>query len=124
MAYLAGVQGHAFAYGDLDCLLFGVRGVEAMTGADLTSEWAGQYASLRAAKKMLKDRGFKSHVDALAERFEEVPPAFAMPGDLAVMPGTGAGKSVGIFQGDLIWALGEEGIGFVPRTVAERAFRV
>jgi hypothetical protein len=109
-----------FEYGKWDCALFAAGAVKAMTGKDPMRGLRG-YKSLTAGLRKAKAKGHADHVAAVAAMFAEVPPSMAAPGDIAIVDG---GKSIGIVQGASIYVITESGLGLVPLTAAERAFRV
>jgi hypothetical protein len=104
-----------FKTGTHDCALFWAGGVEAMTGIDPAADYRGKYTTFRDGKQLIGgDLG-----DYAKRFFEEVPPAMAQVGDLAMVKG-----ACGIVQGEHIYMLGRGGIMTVPLTRATRAFRV
>jgi hypothetical protein len=134
-AYLAEVTARPFAYGSHDCALFAAGAVQAMTGEDLARDYRGDYQSLKGGLKLLVKAGHADHVAVLRARFEEIAPAFAAVGDIAVIGPEAAPSAepsrntlgtaaLGIFAGEHIAVLREDGLGFTPRTAAKLAFRV
>lgn len=111
-----------FAYGRNDCALFTAGAVKAMTGQDPAVGLRG-YRSLKAGEKKLSEKGFADHVAVAASMFEEVPPAMAQVGDIAVVPGDD-GLALGIVQGEAVYLLRRDGVGLVSILSAVRAFRV
>lgn len=120
--YLRSVARLGFEYGRHDCCTFTAGCVEAMTGKDPMRGFRG-YRNLEQGMKKLGGKGFPDHVAAVASLFEECPPAFAQPGDIAVVDGERF-PSLGIVQGSKIYVLGQHGIGAADLTAAKRAFRV
>lgn len=113
--YIEASAAKPFKTGSHDCALFWAGGVEAMTGVDPAADYRGKYKTFRAGKELIGvDLG-----DYAARFFEEVPPAFAQVGDLAMVKG-----ACGIVQGEHVYVLGKGGIMTVPLTRATRAFRV
>jgi hypothetical protein len=123
VAWLTEVTDRPFAYGSHDCALFAAGAVEAMTGDDLAAEYRGAYQSLKGGLKLLGKDGMADHVAVLRARFEEIPPAFAAVGDIAVIGEVGT-PALGIFEGEHVVVLRDTGIGFIPRAAATMAFRV
>ena len=135
VAYLARITATPFAYGTHDCALFAAGAVEAMTGEDLAAPYRGRYGSLKGGLKCLAKAGAADHVALIRARCDQIAPAFAAVGDIAVIgpeAAISAGTSrvapgpaaLGIFEGEHIVVLREEGLGFVPRATATLAFRV
>lgn len=123
VAFVLGRMQAQFAYGVDDCALFAAGAVQAMTGVDLARGFRG-YRTLASGRRRLAERGFADHVALAAAHFEEVPPAFAHRGDVAVVEGDG-GHALGIVQGEVVYVLQPVGgVGLVPITSALRAFRV
>jgi hypothetical protein len=122
--YLARVPAEPLAYGSHDCALFVAGAVEAMTGADTAAGYRSTYTSLKAGLKRLQRDGLTDHVALVRSLLEEVPPAFAGVGDLAVIGETGT-PALGLFEGESILVLRERGgLGLIPRSAASLAFRV
>lgn len=125
-AYLAGVAGHPFRPGALDCALFASGAVAAMTGADLAAPWRGQYRTLSEGRAALAAAGFADHVEFVAAHFQEIPPARAGVGDLMVFPAARKGQpaALGVVQGAAAYVLTPAGLSLVDRLAAKRAWRV
>lgn len=124
IAYLTGVASKPFAAGQHDCALFTAGAVKAMTGTDHGSAWAGRYRSIRAGVRALKKAGHTDHVALVASLLDEVAPAFALPGDVAVMEGAEGFGALGIVQGEGVYVLTETGMAIQPRSQMLRAFKV
>ena len=120
--YVVGQMRAPFGYGRHDCALFTAGAVAAMTGTDHAVGWRG-YRSRAAGPRKLQERGFDDHIALVASLLPEIHPAFAHPGDVAVVAGDD-GPALGIVQGEAIYVLRRDGLGLVPLTSAERAFRV
>lgn len=119
VAYLEGVRARPFAYGSHDCALFAAGAVEAMTGIDPAGDYRGRYDSLKAGLKLVRG----THLDVLRRDFEAIPPAFAGVGDLALIGEVGF-PAFGIFEGQHILVLREDGLGLMSRAAATAAYRV
>jgi hypothetical protein len=147
-AYLVSVAGRPFAYGSHDCALFVAGAVEAMTDFDPAALHRGQYDSLVDGLWHLRtasgselvdpwaddDEGTPSwrekpelrtaHIDLLDFYLDEVPPALAQVGDIAVLAEVDGIAALGIFAGDVIAVLRPDGLGHVSRMDAVAAYRV
>lgn len=123
ISYLAETVNKPFQYGENDCALFAAGAVAAMTGVDLAAQWRGQYTGLEDGLNALAAAGYVSHVDIAERHFDEIAPAFAAAGDLAVLEGP-AGDALGVVQGEGIYVLTAARMGVLPLTFAKRAFRV
>jgi hypothetical protein len=119
VAYLEGVRAQPFAFGQHDCALFAAGAVEAMTGVDLAEGYRGRYDSLKAGLKLVRG----GHLALLRQSFDPIPPAFAGVGDLALIGEVGF-PAFGIFEGQHVLVLREEGLGLMPRAAATQAYRV
>lgn len=109
-----------FQYGKADCLHFPLECVTAMTGEtfDLPN-----YKTEGGAAKALMKAGFISVGDALASRFQEIPPALAGRGDL-VEAMNGNQVAGGVCVGMEVVCKTEAGNVLLPRSAIRRAFRV
>lgn len=121
--FLAEVPGYPKAYGQFDCALFTLGGVTVMTGLDLAAPYRGRYATLRDGIAMLRRDGFRDHVALVGAYFDEITPAFAQVGDVAVIT-SADGPALGLVNGEYIYALTPERMVLVPFLSAMRAFRV
>lgn len=119
VAYLEEVRTRPFAYGAHDCALFAAAAVLAMTGTDLAADYRGRYTSLKEGLKLAG----ASHLQILRQHFEPIPTAFAGVGDLAMIGEVGF-PALGIFEGEHILVLREDGLGLMPRAAATQAWRV
>ena len=122
-AYLIETAGVPFAEGQNDCALFAAGAVKAMTGQDFARGFRG-YRTTKGGLKKLMAKGFEDHVALAASVLEEIPPAFAQVGDVAVVPGDDGTDALGIVQGEMIYVSAPTGRALVPLTSATRAFRV
>ncbi len=123
--YIAGRFGQPFRPGEFDCALFAAGAVEAMTGVDFAAPFKGRYTSLEEGIEALRAEGHADHLALIAATFEEVHPAFAQPGDIALLDG-GDHAAIGIVQGEHVYALRSDGrgVGLAPRDAMQRAWRV
>ena len=119
VAYLEEVRTRPFAYGAHDCALFAADAVRAMTGTDLAAEFRGRYATLKEGLKLAGT----SHMQILRQHFEQGPTAFAQVGDIAVIGEVGF-PALGLFEGEHILVLREDGLGRMARAAATQAWQV
>ena len=120
VAYIEEVRARPFAYGSHDCALFVAGAVAAMTGFDPAAGFRGRYESLTSGLKLMTGA---DHVQLVRSLFDAVPPAFAQVGDIAVIGEVGI-PALGLFEGEMILVLRDEGLGRLPRAAATKAFRV
>lgn len=123
IAYLADAARIPFQPGVHDCALFSAGAVFAMTGVDYAATWRGRYTTLNGGLRVLRKAGFADHIALAAMSFDEVHPAFAQVGDLAVLPSPG-GNVLGVLRGETIYVLTPACLGHEPRERATRAFSV
>lgn len=123
IAYVADAARRPFVWGKHDCALFAAGAVKAQTGRDPARGLRGRYRSAAGAMKHLRKLGHEDLGDLVAAQFQEIKPAFAQVGDIAVVDGDGM-AALGIVQGERIYVLRPDGLGLVPLTTARRAFRV
>jgi hypothetical protein len=122
-AYLTQTAHEGFRYGSNDCALFAAGAVRAMTGHDPAAAWRGTYTTLEGGLKRLMKAGFDDHVALVASLFQDVAPAFAQVGDLALVDAPD-GPALGIVVGDTIACMAPQGMGHLPRQAALRAWTV
>lgn len=123
IAYMHECVRKPFQEGIHDCALFAANAVAAMTGQDYAAPYRGRYTTTKGGLRILRKDGFDDHVALAAAHLEEVPPAFARPGDIAEIP-TDDGPSLGVVQGERVYCLLPSGLGLLPLSSAVRAFRV
>jgi hypothetical protein len=122
-AYLAASVGRPFEWGRHDCALFAADCIEAMTGEDPAAAFRGRYRSFNGGLKVLRKAGHADHVALATALLDEVAPAFAQAGDLAMIA-TPEGAAMGIVQGHRVYVLRPEGLATVDLLQAARAWRV
>lgn len=111
-----------FEWGVSDCLAFPLNCVKAITGRDVAAEY-DRYDSQLDAYRILKSLGFETVADAFAAHFPEISPSMMGRGDLASVTENGAVCGV-VCIGAQIVGKGMSGLTFVPRSIAQRAFKV
>ena len=122
-AYLIVCARKPFEEGVHDCALFAAAAVAAVTGADPAAAFRGRYQTTKAGVQLLRRAGFADHVALAESLFVEVHPAFATPGDLAVVAAED-GPALGIVQGEAIYLLTRQGLGLTPIAQALRILKV
>lgn len=120
IAYAAEAGSRPFRPGRHDCALFAAGWVKMATGQDLARGWRSTYRSLKRGQRLLEEAGFADHVALAAAHLPEIAPAFAQPGDLAVLDD----NAFGIVAGEMIYCLRPDGLGLVPRGQMRRALAV
>lgn len=113
-------------WGGNDCWL-GLAGsvVEAITGTDIAAPYRGLYSSREGALNALRNLGFATLDELVADLLPDVPLGDARIGDLAFVPDDlEFGGFLGTFTGERITVLGLGGSATLPRTLATRAFMV
>ena len=122
-AYVAQSARKSFRPGEHDCALFVAGAVLSMTGTDLAQDYRAAYRTLAGGAALLSSLGYESHVDLVANYFQEVPVSMAQEGDIAAIPENGE-LVLGIVQGPMVYVLRPSGLGLVVLTDAEKVFRV
>lgn len=87
---------------------------------DYARGWRSKYRSLKKGRELLQAAGHADHVAFAAAHLEEIHPAFAQTGDLAVIEG----QALGIVSAERVFVLRPDGLGHLSLSKAERAFRV
>lgn len=115
---------HRFAWGTHDCAILTADAIAAITGVDLAAELRGRYSTREEADELLKAYGYGSTVAILAPRFDEIPPALAIVGDVAIVP-TRWGPATAPVVGSEIVVFSPGGpMGLASIAEAVRAFRI
>jgi len=112
-----------FVWGESDCLTFALDVVHAML-PELKRDELPSYKDELGAARALAKLGFRDVGEALASRWQEIPPAWAHRGDLGIIQNETATTAV-VFVG--AYVVGKDkpgGLQQVPRSLVRRAFRV
>jgi hypothetical protein len=101
--------------------MFAADVVECMTGFDYAAEFRGRYKSrIGAARVLMQNGGLPGILERL---FDEVPPAQAQRGDVALLD-TDNGPALGIVTGAIAAAAGESGLALIPMRFWMQAWKV
>lgn len=122
-AVLETYQASGFAWGVRDCFRLPLDVAQAVAGLSLWPE-VRPYHSARGALQRLARHGFRGVGDALAAVLEEVPPAWALRGDVGVVIEDGAEAGVVVLGAELAGMAPDHGLTILPRARLARAFRV
>lgn len=103
-----------------DCISFPAGAVKAQTGKDPARglKWTSKVTGLRLLKKM---GGVEAVLDA---RFERIPVALAMRGDIGIVPDDDLGCHPVIIEGVTVCAPGERGLKRLPRSAMTAAWSI
>jgi hypothetical protein len=123
--------GQPFVWGRHDCLLWACDVVQAISadGVDLAAEYRGRYdnaaGAARFIRKTVAGGGLADAVAHVLARYgvAEIGPLHAWRGDLALAE-LGLGAALGIVADAGVAFLAPDGLIFLPRTAARRAWRV
>lgn len=110
-------------WGVHDCAIFAADAVLEMTGEDPMQDLRGSYDSPVSAARVVRQAGFESLGDMIADRFEECPPAMVRRGDLILADGE-MGEFIAVVTGHTAVGPAAFGLSHVPITEARRAYRV
>lgn len=120
------IKARPFAWGEHDCGP-GLAGrlVLAMTGVDLSAQYAGRYHDALSAARLIQELGFASLGDLVASMLPKIHPSQARLGDVAAIAVPGPiGHALGVVNGERILVLTETGIGSVDLLDAQTCFKV
>ena len=117
--YITTKRHEPFEYGSNDCCLFAAGAVEAITGEDPMSEFRGQYDSLKASLKALKEIGAGTLEATMDGKFPEVAISHAQRGDLAFF-----NDSVGVVMGSFAYFVSDDGLERINRSFWDKCWGV
>lgn len=101
------------------------RLVLAMTGVDLSAQYAGDYHDAASAARLIRRLGFATLGDLVASMLPAIPPSMAQLGDIAAIAMDGPiGHALGVVNGERILVLTETGIGTADLLDAQTCFKV
>jgi hypothetical protein len=120
------IMSRPFAWGTHDCGP-GLAGrlVLAMTGVDLSAQYAGTYDDAASAARLIRSLGFTSLGELVASMLPAIHPSLARLGDIAAIEVAGPiGHALGVVNGERILVLTETGIGTIDLLDAQTCFKV
>lgn len=121
VSYLRSISNTPFKWGEHDCFIFTGECVKAMTGNDYVDSVKGKYTNADKANELAKQHGFKSHFHYIGKTFPARPSRLhAQRGDIILAKG----GVLGICQGAVIYAAGDNGLVAIPATETKKAFEV
>ena len=115
---------HSFQWGVHDCAILTADCIEAVTGHDPAQTFRGRYASREETPELLRAHGYESPVAILASTFEEIHPAFANVGDVAIVPTRWGPATAPIVGAEIVVFHPGGPLGLAPIGEAVRAFRI
>jgi hypothetical protein len=103
-----------------DCMSFPAGAVKTQTGRDPAAglKWTSQLSAMKLLKKL---GGVEAALDA---RFERIPTAHAMRGDIGIVPDPDLGVHPVIVAGTTVCAPGAKGLKHLPRSAMTAAWDV
>lgn len=128
--FLESVQAKPFKWGEHDCCLMVCEAVGAMTAADLTGGFRGEYDTEEGAKEFMRTRFGTESLEAVAETVSEgcemkpVPVLEVEPGDVVVLRHSRPMLGIVDLSREMIAALSDKGLLHVPKRFALRAWRI
>lgn len=122
--FILEVRNIPLIYGKHDCMLFPAGAIWAMTGVDLAKEYRERYSTALEGMQLLRNAGYRSQYEYIRKNFEEVHPAFAKVGDIALVKNEKNVLVGGIIQGEGIFVLSNKGLILVQREKAVRTYKV
>ncbi len=118
--YLQEVQHNTFEYGVHDCCTFMAGAIIAITGEDIMKEFRGKYHDEATYQEALDTLGQGSVYKTLRQKLgKPVHGAMGQRGDIAFLDGR-----CGIVIGRQAIFLYKEGLGLIPISQIQRAFKV
>jgi hypothetical protein len=123
-----------YALGESDCFRLACDSVQALTGADLWSHWAGRYHTRREALRLIAHyvdadkpgRSAAALFTAAASKMfgcEPSPSLTARRGDVLEYH-DGVEPHLGVFLGARVAVMREQGLAFVPLAACKHAWRI
>jgi hypothetical protein len=125
-AVIKAAREEPYALGRHDCFRLACRVVEALTGADVWTPWAGSYGSRREALKRIAEFHAGGFTAAASKFFgsEPRPMTFARRGDICEYADDAGEQHLGVVTGVMVALLGPEGLEFVQRDLCAHCWRI
>ena len=135
LAVIDDARARPYALGEHDCFRLACSAVQALTGADLWTYWAGKYKTRREALRLLAEFALLPHGATALEVFTAAAgrlfhtrlesPRRACRGDIMEYIDPPSGEPhLGVCVGAHAAVLGEHGLAFVPITRCEGCWRI
>lgn len=109
--------------GRSDCFITGLRVADAISGSNLSKQYAGVYKSRKTGEEYMQRMGFYSLADLLATHFEKTTPATMQWGDLGVVV-TEDGEHVAVCMGSVFIVKNSVGQSNFSLSQVEAGFKV
>lgn len=122
---LEAARAQPYALGRHDCFRVACLAVEALTGRDLWTPFAGTYRTRKGALRRIAEYG--GDFDAAAAKLFGVPAspaAFARRGDILKYVAPGGEPHLGVCNGADVALLSERGLVFLPLTECACCWRI
>ncbi len=101
------------------------RTVYALTGVDLSAQYAADYHDLASAVRLIRSLGFKTLGELAGSMLPQVHPSQARLGDIAAIEvRSPLGHALGVVNGERIYVLTETGVGTRDLLDAAMCFKV
>ncbi|MEL6754937.1 MAG: hypothetical protein AAFP81_00765 [Pseudomonadota bacterium] len=117
------LQNTPYEFGEHDCILFAANCVLAMTGRDLADDIRGRYKTEIGAARIIKNEGFSSLGDMIADRLPEIELREVGRGDVVLCDGP-YGEFAAMVVGKTCVSPGRNGMIHIPVSQAKRGYRV
>ena len=115
-----------YKLGEHDCFRFACAAVEALTGADIWTTWAGRYRTRREALRRIHEFGGGGFTEAATRLFGGplVHPGLARRGDVLEYEDAAREQHLGVCVGAHVAVLKDSGLAFVPLHECRHGWRV
>lgn len=113
-----------FEWGTHDCAILTADAILATIGEDLAATLRGKYSTRETAAQLLASYGYESAASILATRFDEIRPAHAIVGDVAIVPTRWGPATAPVVGSELVVFTPGGPMGLASITEAVRAFRI
>ena len=113
-----------FEWGNHDCFTFAVKCEEAISGVTRFPElYKAEYHSQFGANKAFIKNGYRGMVDCINRRCVQINPNMLRRGDWAAFD-TPEGLAIGVYAGNKVVAVGENGLAFVEPKDVKKAWEI
>lgn len=118
--YVESIADEPFEWGKMDCALFSLAAVEAITGVHPAPQYLGKYSTREGAMLALRDIGEGTLICSMDALFERCAPGKAGRGDLVM-----AQNAIGVCMGAFGLFLTEtDGLARIPRAQFSKGWKV
>ena len=126
VAVISAARDEPYCLGKHDCFRLACSTVQALTGQDLWTPWAGSYSSKRAALRLIAEFHAEGFTAAASKFFcsEPEPMPMGRRGDICEYVDGEGEQHLGVVLGVFVALMNPAGLDYLPRELAAHCWRI